>query len=82
MAVAAYRRAPPGAMASPLTRPDTGARLSVWPRATTDGPMGVQLFSPGIAGMPGATGPPTMATTRRARAATRRFWNSSNRRCQ
>jgi hypothetical protein len=44
--------------------------------------MGVQLFWPAMAGMPGAIGPATAAATRRRRAATRRFWNSSNRRCQ
>src|SRR5262245_61540407 len=53
-AVATYNLAPPGATAIPATRPLIAARFCVWPRAMIDGPSGVQLFCPGIAGIPGA----------------------------
>ena len=72
LAVAAYTRLPPVAMAIPETRPAIAARLTVCPRATTDGPSGVQLFWPAMAGMPGES--TAMAGCSLGTVATRRRW--------
>src|SRR6266487_4922269 len=64
-AVAAYRRFPPELMAILPTRPATAGRPTACPCATTAGPMGSQLLTPGMAGIPGTLTNPGAAVTLR-----------------